>query len=169
MRTIAERNVLLLAQAELPAEIKLTTDEFCEGWSFVRSSDARRFGKKIRARGWNFLKISDGSLRSGVGDTSQEAIAGALKLALRQLNGPINSVEVENIELTKYPWFFLARVRISLYRVQQEAELPAMDELLSDPIPSQAGQTSHGASELSPDSGGPVTMLKELLLSSTAA
>jgi hypothetical protein len=169
MRTIAERNMLLLAEAELPAGLKLATEEFYEGWAFVRSSDAHRLGKKIRARGWNFLKIADRALRSGVGDTSQEAIASALKLAIRQANDQTNSVEVEHIELTKYPWFFLARVRINLYRVQQEAELPEMNELLSDPISSQPGRTSRGTSELIPNFGAAVPMLKELFLSSTSA
>ena len=169
MRTIAERNMLLLAQAELPSGIKLTTEEFCDGWTFVRSSDARRLGKKVSAQGWNFLKIADRSLRSGVGDTSQVAIASALKLAIRQVNGKINSVEVEHIELTKYPWFFLARVRINLYRVQKEAELAAMDEPMLNPLPSRSSRTSRGTSELIPNFGAAVPMLKELFLSSTNA
>jgi len=111
MRTIAELNLLLHTTAELPTGLKLTTEEFDEGWSFVRRVDARRLEKRIHTRGWNFIRFAAGSLRSGIGDTSQEAIASALKLALRRVSNHSNAVEVEHIELTRYPWFFLARVR----------------------------------------------------------
>ena len=128
MRRIAALNVLLRERIELPAGFKLATEEFREGWNFVRSSNAKRLKKKIHTQGWNFIKIADGSLRSGVGDTSQEAIASALKLALRKVNEKFNAAEVEHIELTVYPWFFLARVRVSPYRVQREAMLPELDQ-----------------------------------------
>ena len=42
MRNIAESNMLLRERIELPAGLKMTTDEFREGWSFIKGSDARR-------------------------------------------------------------------------------------------------------------------------------
>ena len=42
MRIIAERNMLLRAKTALPDGLKLATDEFREGWEFVRTFDARR-------------------------------------------------------------------------------------------------------------------------------
>ena len=114
MRSIAELNMLLRVPAQLPVGLKLATNEFHEGWGFV-TGNANSLERKIRTRGWNFIKIADGSLRSGVGETSQEAIASALKLALRRVSMHFNAVEVEHIELTRYPWFFLARIRIYPY------------------------------------------------------
>ena len=99
MRTIAELNVLMRVQTELPDGLRVATQEFREGWSFVRAATAKRLEKKIRTRGWNFIKIAGGSLRSGVGDTSQEAIASALKLALRRISEHFNAVEVEHIDM----------------------------------------------------------------------
>jgi len=128
MRAIAELNVLLRTQIQLPVGLKLATDEFREGWNFVRSTDARRLEKRIQTRGWNFIKIADGELRSGVGETSQLAIASALKLALRRVSTHFNAVEVEHIELTQYPWFFwpgsecirigFSRARFCLFRMR---------------------------------------------------
>ncbi|MGA9669314.1 MAG: hypothetical protein WBQ94_08905 [Terracidiphilus sp.] len=137
MRTIAELNMLLREQITLPDGLKLTTEEFRDGWNLVKKSDAGRLRKKIRTRGWNFIGTADGCLRSGVGDTSQQAIGGALRLALEQMSDHFNAAEVDHIELTKYPWFFLARVRINPYRIQQEAELAVTDEVRSDPSPSR--------------------------------
>jgi hypothetical protein len=165
MRTIAELNVLLRTQIELPAGLKLATEEFREGWNFVRSGDARRLEKKIQTRGWNFIKIADGELRSGVGETSQLAIASALKLSLRCVSTHFNAVEVEHIALTQYPWFFLARVRVYPYRIQEGAVLPVPDEAVPMQIDSQPRRLPPRSPELFPHFGSAMPMLKEMLIS----
>ena len=167
MRTIAELNVLLRKQIELPAGLNFATDEFREGWSFIKSSDARRLEKKVLKSGWNFIRIADGSLRSGVGDTSQEAIASALKLALRCVSTHFNAVEVKHIELTRYPWFVLARVRVFPCRIQEEAILAAPDDAVFDSVPSRTARSKRlpaGAVELFPNFGSAMPMLKQMLV-----
>lgn len=169
MHAIAELNVLLRTQVELPVGLKLATEEFREGWNFVRAGDARRLEKKIQTRGWNFIKIADGELRSGVGETSQLAIASALKLALRRVSTHFNAVEVEHIELTRYPWFFLARVRVYPYRIQKGAVLPVPDEAVPMPIDARPRRLPPQSAELFPHFGSAMPMLKEMLISARAA
>ena len=65
MRTISESTLLFRSNIELPGGLGFATDEFREGWNFARAVNAQRLEKKIRARGWNFVKIPDESLRSG--------------------------------------------------------------------------------------------------------
>jgi len=169
MRTIAERNMLLRARTELPDGLSLATEEFREGWKFVKAASAQRLEKKILMRGWNFIKIPDESLRSGVGDTSQEAIASALKLALRRIGARFNAAEVEHIELTQYPWFFLARVRVYPFRIQQGAMLLMADDSLSAPIlPRQRRLPPHAAA-LYPSFGSAMPQLKQMLILSREA
>jgi hypothetical protein len=163
MRTIAEQNMLLRIPAQLPLGLKLTTHEFREGWNFV-SGDAIRLEKKIRMRGWNFIKIADGALKSGVGETSQEAIASALKLALRRMSAHFNAAEVEHIELTHYPWFFLARVRIYPYRIQEGAVLPVPDEPELLAIASGQKRPPLNATALYPEFGSAMPRLKQMLV-----
>jgi hypothetical protein len=127
MRNIAEHTMLLRGHVELPDNLNLVTEEFREGWNIVGSGDARWLDEEIRTRGWHFIWIAEGMLRSGLGQTSQEAIAGALKLALRRVSERFNAAEVEHIELTKYPWFVLARVRVYPYQIQQGAVLSSFD------------------------------------------
>jgi hypothetical protein len=165
MRTIAELNVLMRTPIELPVGLKLATEEFREGWNFMRTGDARRLERKIQTRGWNFIKIADGELRSGVGDTSQEAIASALKLALRRVSTHFNAVEVEHIELTQYPWFFLARVRVYPYRIQQSAVLPIPDEAASMPLDGRPGRLTPQSVEQSSNFNAAMPILKDLLVS----
>jgi hypothetical protein len=128
MDNIVELTMLSRGRIEPLDNLKLATEEFREGWNFIRSRCARRLNKEIRRRGWHFIRIGEGSLRSGVGQTSQEAIAGALKLALRSLSQRFNAAEVEHIELKVYPWFFLARVTVYPCQIQRSAVLRVPEE-----------------------------------------
>jgi hypothetical protein len=110
MRNIAELTVLLRERVALPDHFKLVTEEYREGWDLVLSEDAHWLDKKIRRCRWHFMRIAEESLKSGVGQTPQEAIASALKLALRCINGRFNAAEVGHIKLKVYPWFVLAKV-----------------------------------------------------------
>ena len=168
MCTIVESNVLLRAQSELPAGFKMATDEFREGWSRIRAGGKQRLEKKVQTKGWNFIRIADGALRSGVGETSQEAIASALKLALRRVGAHSNAVEVERIELTRYPWFFLARVSVNPYRIQQGETLPVSDEPPT-PIVERKRRSPSQAEGLFPQFGAAMPMLREMLLASPSS
>ncbi len=117
MHIIKTMNTFIRAKVELPKGLKLATDEFHEGWNLVRSGGAERLQRMIQTCGWNLIKTRDGCQRSGVGNTSQEATASALKLVLRQLSESFHAAAVENIHLTQYPWFFLARVTVHSYRI----------------------------------------------------
>jgi len=165
MRNIAELNMLLRGQVEVPDGLKLATEEFCADWNFVRPADARRLEKKIHTCGPNFTNSADETMRSGVGDSSQEAIANALKLTLRHVSDTLNAVEVEHIELTQYPWFFLARVSICPYRIQQGAVLPVPDEAISLPTAPRPRRLPVHSPELYPHFGSAIPMLKEMLIS----
>jgi hypothetical protein len=164
MRTIAELTMLLRPGDTLTDGLQLVAEEFREGWQFARSAGANRMEKKVRARGGHFIGFADGLLRSGVGDTSQEAIASALMLALRRVSAHFNAVEVEHIELTQYPWFFLARVRVHPYRIQQDAAWTTTDEAAPRAIAPRQRRLPRQPAELYPNFGTAMPMLKEMLV-----
>ncbi len=166
MCTVAESNVMLRMQAEFPAGFKVAREKFLEGWMRMRSGGVVRLEKKVHVCGWNFLKIAEGAVKSGVGATSEEAIASALKLALRRVGPHSNAVEVEQIQLTQYPWFCLARVRVNPYRIQEGAALPAMAEVAPAPAAARQRRLSHQATELFPRFGDEIPMVKEMLIAS---
>jgi hypothetical protein len=165
MRNIAETNMLLRSRLELPDGLKLATDDFREGWQFVRTLNAGRLKKRLRTCGWNFIRIGNGMLKSGVGDTSQEAIASALKLALRHISERFNAIEVEHIDLTQYPWFFLAKVSVNPYRIQEGAILAPPDKALPQPITPRERRLPVHAAALYPHFGSAMPMLKQMLTS----
>jgi hypothetical protein len=165
MRNIAGLNMLLRARVELPAGLRLATDEFCEGWNFV-TGDAGRLEKRIRLRGWNLIKIviADRSLRSGVGETSQEVIGNALVHALGRISEHFNVVEVDRIDLAEYLWFFLARVMLCPYRIQKDAVPAVLDEAPSHPIVPPQRRLPMNSPELYPHFGAMMPVLKEMLV-----
>ena len=163
MRNIAGLNMLLRARVELPAGLRLATDEFREGWNFV-TGDAGRLEKRIRLRGWNLIKSADRSLRSGVGETSQEAISNALVHGLRSISEHFNVVEVDRIELAEYPWFFLARVMLCPYRFQKDAIPAVLDEAPSHPIVPPERRLPMNSPELHPRFSAAMPILREMLV-----
>jgi hypothetical protein len=166
MQALADLNMLLRAHIELPHGLKMVTHEFRDGWNFARSVDARQLENKIVTQGWSLTRVADGSLRSGVGETAQEAIASALHLTLRRVSEYFNAVEVKHIELTQYPWFFLARVRTYPLRIQQGAALPMPEEARAVPALRRQRRLPIDAEVLFPNFASAMPGLKQMLISS---
>jgi hypothetical protein len=164
MRKIAALNVLLRMRVVLPEGLKVTTEEFGEGWDLMRTGDVERLKEGIQARGWNFIKIAYEPRRSGVGETPEEAIRTALRLSLRRISEHFNVVEVDRIELAEYPWFFLARVMLCPYRIQKDAVPTAPEEALSHPIVPPQRRLPTNSPELYPAFGAVIPRLKEMLV-----
>lgn len=130
MRRIAERAMLLRDRTRLPDGFTPATEEFQEGWTFVRSGGTHRLGKKIRADGGLLLSSVARPSHGGTGKTQEAAIASALRLALRRVNNPLNVVQIEQIQVTTYPWFVVARVVLCPYQIQQRPLSLVRDEEL---------------------------------------
>ncbi|MGD0546250.1 MAG: hypothetical protein ABR991_00285 [Terracidiphilus sp.] len=166
MRTITELNLLLREKADLPGGLKLETETFREGWKIARTVNVQQLDQRVQMLGWNFIRFEDGLQACGVGDTAQDAIHSGLRLALLRLSDLFNAAEVEYIELTQYPWFFLARVRVCPYRIQQDAILPVSDESMPAPILSGQRRLPQDAEVLYPHFGSAIPQLKQMLISS---
>jgi hypothetical protein len=94
--------------------------------------------------------IGEGSRRGGVGQTSQEAIASALKLALRHVSERFNAAEVESIEVKKYPWFVVAKVKVYPYQIQQSGVLSSFDQDMPMVIASPAKAIAIPSNQVAP-------------------
>jgi len=102
----------------------------------VRSGDVLWMDMKARKSGCHFIWIAESSPRGGVGvgQTAQAAIAGALKLALRRVNPDFNAANIDRIDLAQYPWFFIAKVRVYPYQIQQDPVLQISEGPMPLPI-----------------------------------
>lgn len=166
MRTIAERNMLLREQVTMPLGLNLAREAFREGWGFMPRASAEGLARKMRLYGWSCQKIADAVLKSGVGATSKEAVASALKLALRHISEHSNAVEVARIELTQYPWFFLARVSVYPYVIEQCAIVPVTDYASSRLFPGQPRRAMRKSTVHLPLFACALPQLKDMLIAS---
>jgi hypothetical protein len=164
MHKIAESTVLLRGTIELPCGIKLARDGFQEGWEFLKTGNARRLERKIQKRGWHFIKFEGSSVRSGVGDSVELALASAVKLALRRVSVFFNAVEIQHIQITSYPWFVLARIIVNSYRIQQAQVEPVPDQFAPAAAHSRKPKWPEYAGELYPQFGSAMPLLKQLLI-----
>ena len=166
MPNITEPIVLLRVRAELPGGLNLKTSEFNAGWDFIRYGRASGLEKKIQRCQWHFIRIAGESLRSGIGQTSRQAFARALRLVLPDINAYFNAVEVRRIHLTRYPWFVLIRVGVHPIRIQQSAVQAMPDDALPNPVSAPKWQLPVSAPWLSPGPDCRMALLKEMLISS---
>ncbi len=124
MRDIAELTVLLRAPTEMPDGLKLARDDFREGWNRVRTYNAKGLEKKIKARRWEFIPASKCIVAAGLGESPKQAIARALDHALAQVSSHLNAIEIRNIQTTQYPWFWVVRLSVNAFRIQQSEAMP---------------------------------------------
>ncbi len=164
MYKITAWNVLLREQTELPAGLEVTTDRFGDGWECVQAGDTERFKAEIQARGWGFHMHTGGLLGNGVDDTSQRAIASALKVVLCHVGQGYNAVEVEHIELTQYPWFFLARVGVCPYLIQPDGAMPAAEIIRDIQVNRSTMRLPRQPDMLYPQFGSAMPTVKEMLV-----
>jgi hypothetical protein len=50
-------------------------------------------------------------------------MASALRLALRRVSPGFNAANIDSIVITKYPWFFIAKIKVYPCQIQQGAVL----------------------------------------------
>lgn len=95
----------------------LFTARLQECWSFVKPGEFQRRGVANPECGRSPDCLSEPTRGSGVGQSAQEAMTGALRHALERVGNNFSSASVEEILVKKYPWFFLARVTVLPYSV----------------------------------------------------
>jgi hypothetical protein len=169
MPRITKLSVLLRAGAELPPNLSMKRGEFMDGWNIVQTGDASLLEKKIRKCGWHFIRIAEESRRSGVGDSSLQAIACALKVAVQGFSEYFNAVEVRHVHLTTYQWFVIARLGVCPYRIQRSPVQFVPDDALPLPAAARRRQLPANASWLYPQFDPEMPLLKEMLILSGSA
>lgn len=122
----------------------LLTARLRERWSFVKPGEFQRRGMGNPESGRSQDCLPKPTRGSGVGQSAQEAMTGALKHALERVGNNFSSASVEEILVKEYPWFFLARVTVlpygledhhALLRIKENAETPARPSQQQVPNP----------------------------------
>ena len=133
MRKMSQLIVLLRVRAELPAGLDTESEEFREGWKFVRTGSTRGGEEKIRMRGWHFIGGGGESPQDGADATFQHRRTSALNRALRLLGEIFNAAKAEPNRLTRNPWFSQATLIVHPYLIQRSRIQPAQGDAQTPP------------------------------------
>ena len=94
----------------------------------VQEIAAPIFDSVIRQSGWHFMWINGASARRGFGTTQENATSRALVHALHGVRQRFNAAELDSVQVTKYPGFYIANVAVQPRQIQHHTSLDAPDE-----------------------------------------
>jgi len=75
------------------------------------------------------------SWRRGYANRAKDAIYRAAQLALRKVDKRFNAAEIGHLGVVKHLWFYVARVGIFSWYIQESPFLGICDELSTQPVP----------------------------------
>lgn len=129
-------SVFLRSDCILPERLDPCLQPISEKWSVVEEIPALVFDTMIRRAGWHFMWLQDAFSRRGVGLTEEAAIRQALLRALKGVSKRFNAAELDFLQITEYPGFQIANVRIQTLLIQRHASLNIVAG--QHPLPVQA-------------------------------
>jgi hypothetical protein len=129
--------VFLRSDCVLPNRIDPRLRPIGEEWSVVEDIPALAFDTMIRRAGWHFMWLQDSCSRRGLGLTEEAAIRRALSHVLKGVSKRFNAAELDSLQVTEYPGFQIANVRIQALQIQRHASLNIVAG--GNPLPVQAG------------------------------
>lgn len=128
-------SVFLRNGSILPDRLDPCRQPVSEGWSVVEEIPALVFDTMIRQAGWHFMWLHDASSRSGIGLTEDAAIRRALSGALKGISRRFNAAKLDSVQITQYPGFQIANVRVQTLQIQRHASLNTAARLHPQPVP----------------------------------
>jgi hypothetical protein len=126
-------SVFLRRECILPDRLDLCLRPIDETWSVVEEIPALVFDTMVRQAGWHFMWLQDACCRRGIGLTKEAAIRRALSRALKGVSKQFNAAELDSLQITEYPGFQIANVRIQTLQIQRHASLNIA--VGQDPLP----------------------------------
>lgn len=107
----------------LPDRFDLSRQPIGKEWSVVEEIPALVFDAMVRQAGWHFMWLQEACSRRGFGLTGEAAFHHALSRALKGVSMRFNAAELDSVQITKYPGFQIANVRVQTLQIQRHASL----------------------------------------------
>jgi hypothetical protein len=108
-----------------------------DNWTLVEEITAPVFDTMIRQAGWHFMWMQGSCSRRGLGLTPEEATQRALARALKGVARRFNAAELDSVQVTKYPGFYVAKVTLQPRHIQQHTSLDIADERHPQAVPAR--------------------------------
>lgn len=126
--------MFLRVGCSLPDGLGLKQQHFSESWMSVENMLSPVLDVGLRAKGWHFMWLEGAHSRLGIGRTEQSATGRAITLVLNQIKGSLNAAELDSINVSRYPGFWIAKGTLHARQIQQQSCLGPVDEVPIRPI-----------------------------------
>ena len=107
---MSNRSMFLRSGCLLPGGFRLKQERFNKGWMLAGDISAAGLDATLRRSGWHFRSFFFSCYRLGCGKTEISAISHATARALRLIADKFNVAEVDQVQVSNYPGFRIARV-----------------------------------------------------------
>ncbi len=94
----------------LPGGFRLKQERFNRGWMLAGDISATGLDETLRRSGWHFRSFFFSCSRLGCGKTRASAVSHATARALRRIADKFNVAEVDQVQVSNFPGFQIARV-----------------------------------------------------------
>lgn len=128
-------SVFLRKDCILPDHLEPLQEPVCDNWTMVQEIAAPVFDSVISQSGWNLVWINGASSRRGFGATQENATSRALARALEGVRQRFNAAELDSVQVTKYPGFYIAKVAVQPRQIQHDTSLEISELAMSDKSP----------------------------------
>jgi hypothetical protein len=120
---VRPHSVFLRKDCVLPDHLEPLQELVCDNWTMVQDIAAPVFDSVIRQSGWHFMWINGTSVRRGFGATQENATSRALGHALHGVKQRFNAAELDSVQVTRYPGFYVANVSVQPRQIQHDTSL----------------------------------------------
>ena len=121
-------SVFLRNGSDMPPHFDLAQQPYTKDWMLLEEIEAQVLDTMIRHAGWHFVCLQEDCSRSGIGLSRDPAIHQALVRALEGLKMRFNASELESIQVSSYPVFYIAKVTIQPRHIQRNTSLEIIED-----------------------------------------
>ena len=116
-------SVFLRKGCVMPPHFDLAQQPCADNWMLLDDIGSPVLDTMIRQAGWHFLCLQGSYSHSGVGRSRDGAIHRALARVLKGLKMRFNAAELESVQVSSYPFFYIAKVTVQACHIQKHTSL----------------------------------------------
>jgi hypothetical protein len=115
--------IFLRTTCLLPEGLDLIPKQFSESWVSIEKTTSAALDVKVRGAGWQFMWLREVCSSLAFGQTEASAVSKATSRALKGIKTCFNAADFEELAVSRYPGFKVARVTLCARHIQQDALL----------------------------------------------
>lgn len=115
--------MFLRSECLLPDGLDLEPKHFSDAWVSLEETTSATLDAKVRGAGWHFIWLKDAHSRLAFARTETLAVLKAVSRGLKEIRCGFNAAEFDEVAVSRFPGFIVARATLHARHIQQDALL----------------------------------------------